>query len=405
MNIRRSGLIIGLFAGLLAIPFGASFAWRPAPDVKSIGVSAGPFDRRNTVVSFMLPQGKATSYTLRDEKGAFIALQVDETGRASFILQELKANQTRTYQLIDRRNSAKGAEAIRAGAFLKLRAEGREILSYRADEGEQPPQAKPVFRRGGYIHPVHSPSGVVISDDYPPNHWHHHGVWFAWTNTEFEGRKPDFWNVADGTGRVDFVALDKSWSGPVHAGFRSRQRYIALGGGAEKTALNEVWEVAAYAGQTSQTMFDLTATQECASASPLVLPEYRYGGMGFRGHRQWDGKDNAVFLTSEGKGRIDGHATRARWCRISGRIDGKWYSIAILDHPDNFRAPQPMRIHPTEPFFNFAPSQMGEWRITPGQPYISRYRYVAFDGQPESAELDRLWNDYAKPPQVNTRGK
>lgn len=390
--------VIALVAGVVLSALGAS----SLQIVRFIEVSAGPLHRRNAIVPFSLPRGTASTYALRDEKGAMLPLQVDETGRAVFIIPELAANITRKYQLIDRRNTAKGVEAVRDGGLLKLRADGRELIAYRADEGREPPEAKPVFRRGGYIHPIHSPSGTVISDDYPPNHWHHHGVWFAWTRTEFEDRKPDFWNVGDGTGRVDFVALDKSWGGPVHAGFRSRHRYVDLGGGAEKIALDEVWEVAAYAAGRGHTMFDLIATQECATANPLILPEYRYGGMGFRGHRQWDGKDNAFFLTSEGKTRADGHATRARWCRISGRIDGKLYSIAILDHPENFRAPQPMRIHPTEPFFNFAPSLMGDWRINPGEPYVSRYRYVVFDGEPDPGELDRLWNDYAKPPQVKT---
>ena len=36
---------------------------------------------------------------------------------------------------------------------------------------------------------------------------------------------------------------------------------------------------------------------------------------------------------------------------MSGTIDGQEVGITILGHPDNFRAPQPMRLHPTEPFF------------------------------------------------------
>ena len=59
-----------------------------------------------------------------------------------------------------------------------------------------------------------------------------------------------------------------------------------------------------------------------------------------------------------------------------------------------------MRIHPTEPFFNFAPSQTGPWEIRPGEDYVSRYRFVVSDGKPDAALLDRLWDDYANPPRV-----
>jgi hypothetical protein len=189
----------------------------------------------------------------------------------------------------------------------------------------------------------------------------------------------------------------------VHAGFTARHRYVDVSAPKPTTALNERWEVVVYrVGQAKRpySMFDLITTDECAGSSPLILSEYRYGGMGFRGHRQWLEKDNCFFLTSEGKDRATGHATRARWCHIGGRIDGQLAGVAILDHPGNFRAPQPMRINPDQPFFNYAPSQMGEFRIEPGKPYVSRYRFIIYDGPPDKDELDRLWNDYASPPRV-----
>ena len=59
-----------------------------------------------------------------------------------------------------------------------------------------------------------------------------------------------------------------------------------------------------------------------------------------------------------------------------------------------------MRLNPTEPFFSYAPSQLGEFQIEPGKPYVSRYRFVVMDGPPDRTEIDRLWNDYAHPPAV-----
>jgi len=59
-----------------------------------------------------------------------------------------------------------------------------------------------------------------------------------------------------------------------------------------------------------------------------------------------------------------------------------------------------MRLHPTEPFFCFAPSQLGDWEIAPGKPYVSRFRFIVRDGPSDAAELDRLWNDFAHPPEV-----
>lgn len=374
-----------------------------------VTVAAGSLDRRETIVSFTLPEElKAKSYGLRDASGGLIQLQVDAKRLATFVLPELKAGATKKYRLEElkasARSAAEGVHLVRQGNKLKITSASRPVLTYQAQADELPsPEIKPIFRRGGYIHPVYTPSGRIVTDDYPADHYHHHGIWYAWTKTEFEGRHPDFWNVGDGTGTVEFVAVDETWNGPVHAGFTARHRYVDVSAPKPVTALNERWEVIVYRvgqGKRPYSMFDLITTDECATSSPLVLQEYRYGGMGFRGHRQWLEKDNCFFLTSEGKDRATGHATRARWCHIGGRVDGQLAGVAILDHPGNFRAPQPMRINPDQPFFNYAPSQMGEFKIEPGKPYVSRYRFIVYDGPPDKDELDRLWNDYANPPQV-----
>lgn len=374
-----------------------------------VTLTAGSFDRRDSVVSFAMPKGlNARSYRLRDDAGNRMELQVEPDGTATFVLPELKAGTTKRFRFEEVKAntavSAKGMQLVSDHDRLTISASRRRVLTFQGGAGELPSaDIKPIFRQGGYIHPVFTPSGRVVTDDYPPDHFHHHGIWFAWTKTEFEGRHPDFWNVGDGTGRVEFVALDTTWSGSVHAGFKSRNRSIDVSAPKPITVLNEQWTVTAYntgQGVKPYTMFDLVSTQDLATSSPLLLPEYRYGGLGFRGHRQWLAKDNCDFLTSEGKDRNNGHGSRARWCHIGGRIDGQLAGIAILDHPSNFRAPQAMRINPDQPFFCYSPSLIGDWKIEPGQSYVSRYRFIVYDGAPDKAELDRLWNDYANPVQV-----
>jgi hypothetical protein len=164
-------------------------------------------------------------------------------------------------------------------------------------------------------------------------------------------------------------------------------------------ALNERWKVTAYhLPDAEYFMFDLTLTQTCATSSPLLLPKYFYGGMGMRGNWAWNGPTNCFFLTATGEtNRVKGNETQAKWCHMGGQVEGTRTGIAILCHPNNFRAPQPMRLHPTEPFFCYAPSQARDWAIRPGQPYVARYRFVVKDGAPDKEELDRLWEDFAKP--------
>jgi hypothetical protein len=392
---------------LLALVLSNSGA-KPLQSGTHVVVSAGRWDRQNAVVSFPYKSKPGEAYHLVDHKGVSIPLQVDGT-TASFVLHDLKAGQSDSYRLV--KGPAKltqtsgGAELKRVQNRLEIKVGGRQVFSFVAEPAGLPsPDIKPVFLRGGYIHPVFTPQGTIVTDDYPSDHYHHHGIWFAWTKTEFEGKHPDFWNVGDLTGRVDFVKIGKTWSGPVYAGFTSFQKYVALTGSVPKTALNEEWNVRVYnVGSTDKPyfVFDIVATQECASASPLILEEYRYGGMGMRGNREWKDKSKVSFLTADGKTRLDGNATRSRWCHIGGSVDGKLVGIAVLDHPSNFRAPAPLRIHPDDPYFNYAPSQMGRFEIEPGKKFVLRYRYVVADGPPDTKLLERLWNDYANPPEAH----
>jgi hypothetical protein len=84
-------------------------------------------------------------------------------------------------------------------------------------------------------------------------------------------------------------------------------------------------------------------------------------------------------------------------------VGGEPASIVVLGHPDNLRAPQPMRVNPDDPFICWAPSQLGDWAIEPGKPYVSRYRFAVFDDAPEVAEIERLWADYAEPVKATLR--
>jgi hypothetical protein len=372
-----------------------------AADLEMITVSAGDHDRENTIVSFRWERPLARGTVLLANDKSY-ALQTSPDGTATFVLGHLgKGEELRLKP--SRLDAPPPPQPQWDKNKLKIGLAPAPRLEYQAQPGALPrTNIKQVFQRGAYLHPIRTLAGAAITDDYPPNHVHHHGIWWAWTKTEFQGRSPDFWNMGDRKGTVEFVSLESSWGGFVCSGFVSKHRFVDMTAPTPAAALNETWDVRAYNNTHDGVwIFDLISTQECATDKPLKLPEYHYGGLGFRGRWDWNGKTNAAFLTSEGiTDRDQGHGTRARWCDISGLVDGKPAGIAILCHPENFRAPQYMRLHPTEPFFCYAPQQGGDMEIAPGKKYVSRYRFVVHDGPPRKEVIERLWNDYAHPPMV-----
>jgi hypothetical protein len=290
--------------------------------------------------------------------------------------------------------------------------DGKPVLRYKYGI-EPPPEGKDKnYARSGFIHPVWSPAGQVLTQIHLPDHIHHMGLWNAWTSAEFENRKIDFWNIKEGKATVRFAKCSGRNNGTVFGGFNVLQEHVDLSNpGGVKIALNENLEIRVWNttdGGKGHWLFDWISVQRCASSSPLILHQYRYGGIGFRATAEW-GKDNSDYLTSEGKTRKDGHGTRSRWCIISGKMAGGEAGILMMAHPLNREYPEPIRIWSEKDnkdgkvFFNFCPVQQKAWTLEPGEDYVFRYRVCTYDGTMTREKAERLWSDLACPPEVDVK--
>lgn len=399
MRFLRLSLALVLGAILSACSSVPVASWR-------VTVAATDADRAGVVVAVPLPAGGPRNLTLTGPAGN-LPVQIDADGTARFVVAEIKAGVAPEFTLAPTPVLAlAGAVQTEVTADrVRLSVRGGPLLDYWTKEEPLPnDQVDRKYLRSGHIHPLFSPGGKLVSSSYPLAHLHHHGIWMPWTKTTFQGREPDFWNMGKGTGTVRFAALERAWSGPVHGGFASRHEHIDLSAPSPVKALDETWEVTVYdvpGFARPVRIFDLVSTMTCATSDPLILPQYHYGGMGYRGNEAWLGKDQAFFLTSEGEtDRVKANHQRMRWCHVGGRVDGAFTGVAVLGHPGNFRAPQPVRVHPTEPYVSFVAQQLGEFAIKPGEPYVARFRFVVMDGEPDARLIEALWQGYARPTQA-----
>ena len=418
MQSRLLAVMIGI---LLIVPGVPAFGAEP---LATITVEAGPYARTDTPVSISLatvPQAvQGLPLSLQEVRGAdrvTIAAQVEQgwTPRLHWIVSgTLPAGQTRTYELIA--GAARAERVVRATQderVLQVSVGDDKVLQFNhamvpppENIGRIPESRRALYNHNAFIHPLWSTKGTVLTDIHPPDHIHHLGIWMPWTHTHFEGKMVDFWNVGDGTGTVRFSKFLGTTTGPVYGGFQSEQDHVALKTSkGEQTILKEVWDVRVYnvgGPEKGYWLVDFQSTQRCVADQPLIQDEYRYGGLGYRATRQWKGA-NCENLTSEGKTRANGHGTRARWCDNYGAIDGQWEGVTFYSHPKNFQHPEPMRLWP-EPdnhiFFNFCPSQAGPWEMKPGEDHVFRYRWYVHEGKPDVEQIERIWRDYAEPPQV-----
>ncbi len=288
---------------------------------------------------------------------------------------------------------------------IRITLRGKPVLEYVKTARPAPEGIEKHFSRSGYIHPIYTPTGQQITGDYPADHAHQHALFFAWTKSKFDGKKIDFWNQAKQLAGIEFREISNVSRKSKQVSFSAKHAFTVGTGDEQVDAIYETWTVTVHLTPDEHFLFDIESVQECASAKPLILEEYHYGGMALRGNIKWLKKkgDQSInsgdlqFLTSEDKDRWEGNHTRPNWVALSGGLDGQDVTLTVFCSPQNFRAPQHVRLHPNKPYFCFAPAVAGKFKIEPGQKYVSRYRYLVTSKAADVDQIQKHWTRYAKP--------
>jgi len=373
-------------------------------------ISAGAHTRANTPVTVLLKKSIAAnkqyevihSKTKRSSPVQFIS-----PGAFVFVLADtIAANSSANYSLVVSSRKNLGIVRIEEQSNgLLVKSGEKPVLFYHTQTALPPADSPAYYQRSGFIHPVFSPNGEILTDDFPASHAHQHALFAAWTNTTFKNTFVDFWNQHLQKGTVGHVEVLSKQQGPVFARLQVLLRYRSIQFG---EVLKEKWTITVFPYQ-DHFLFDIESEQSNTSSDTLYINQYHYGGMAFRGSKYWNPDDKKNFrnnwslLTSEGIKDASANHTHARWVDASGMLSEKIAGITIFNHPSNFRYPQTIRVHPSMPYWVYAPMVDGGFVIAPGKNYVSRYRYFVHNDKADTAAINRIEKDYSFPPEVFVR--
>jgi len=301
---------------------------------------------------------------------------------------------------------SKSAVKLSIDSVLTISSGDQALLTYQFKTVYPPKGIDTNYKRSGFIHPLYTPHGQVLTRIQAPDHYHHYGIWNPWTHTAFEGDTVDFWNIRGRQGTVRFAKFTAQSSNKKYAEFSALHEHVVFKkDGSEKIALNEWQTVRVYAPEKNSDhyMVDVTSKMSCASQSPLLIVAYRYAGFGWRATEYWD-KNNSEMLTSEGKTRDNTDNTKARWLIVYGSLPGNDEGgIVMLSHPTNYNYPEPLRIWDKKAnggrgdvFANFATTKDKDWLLEPGKTYTLKYRLVVFNGKFDAAKAEAEWKTFVK---------
>jgi len=310
-------------------------------------------------------------------------------------------------------NNSPQIEIQKNKGALQFSFDKNPILNYQFEMAYPPQGIDEKYKKSGFIHPLWSPGGEILTRIQPPDHYHHYGIWGPWTKTHVEEREVDFWNLAKGQGSVLFKKFLNEKQGEVFSGFTALQEHLDFGAISEnKVALNEELEIKIWnlGNSKNSWLIDYTSTIESPLESGILFDAYRYGGgIGYRATEKWH-KDNTSVLTSENKDRLTADGSSAKWVIIEGESDtSKGRSgILFMGFPDNQEFPEPMRVWPIDAnegrgdmFFEFCPIRHVEWKIEPDNKYQLKYRMLIFDGSISPEQAEQYWQSFANPPKIS----
>ncbi len=275
------------------------------------------------------------------------------------------------------------------GGILLLE-KGEKVLFYQSE----PKNHKGQFERCHYIHPLWAPDGAALTEDFPADHLHHRGVFWAWHQVwigdkkigdpweikGFEQRVSDleFMTRQDGSG---ILKMQVEWKSPewkkdgrmipyiieesvitISPRFRNVRRIdfeISLLATAENLRIGGSEDEKGYSGFSVR----------------MVLPE----DVEFSGAQGQLVPQNTA-VSSPGYVNVSGSMGRA----------GKQAGIVIADHPDNPGYPQPWILREKNSMQNAAFPGSGTVPVSTTEPLVLKYSLFVYSGKLNDRRIRRI---------------
>lgn len=280
------------------------------------------------------------------------------------------------------------------------------VLVYQKSKAAVPLGVDTIYSKSGFIHPLRTASGQILTRIQPVDHYHHYGIWGPWTKTNIQHREVDFWNLGDAKGRVEFDRVLEKREDELGAEILVRQNHWDLTSPPSTSlAMLENLKIRVEPLPSGRFQVDYITEFTNQLDVSILFEAYRYGGgIAFRAREDW-GSENSMILTSEGKNREDSDEAKARWVLVSGNTNSSQGSsgLLILSHPENFDHPEPLRVWPEDSyegignvFLNFTPTRFNSLEILPGKTYGLQYRLIVFDGKLTISEAEEYWKSFSE---------
>jgi len=254
--------------------------------------------------------------------------------------------------------------------------------------------------RTHYIHPLYGLDGEVLTEDFPFDHLHHHGIWWAWHQVLIGDKSVgDGWEMTDVAWDVDSVEIVKAEadSAVLKAKVFWKSPKWTDGAGRPKPFIEETAVIGVHRSEGDIRKIDFEiALLGLAEGVRIGGSDNKKGYGGFSARFRFP-KGGLTFTGADGAVKPKNTAVEAGpWLDFSGdfRADGGAGGVAILCHKSIPGYPRPWILRRRESMQNAVFPGREPVTLSTEKPTVLRYRLIVHRGRLQRQQLDRLLAEY-----------
>lgn len=222
-----------------------------------------------------------------------------------------------------------------------------------------------------YLHPVYAPNGAVLTDDFPADHYHHRGIFWAWPIVTVGGERYDLWTLRGI--RQQFVRWLAREAGARHARLAVENAWVVR----DRPVVKETVEIVTRpaAGERREIEFRLTFE---ALGGPVELrgepaENKGYGGFSVR----FAPREKTIITTDAGIERQDSNMARHAWAQLEALFAGRRAGLRIDINPTHPDFPNGWCLRHYG-FLGVNYPGLEPRLLEPGRPLVLKYRITVF---------------------------
>jgi len=285
-----------------------------------------------------------------------------------------------------------GLKAEKTGEGVMITEGGHPILFYQS----RPKSREGAYERANYIHPLHGLQGEILTEDFPADHLHHRGIFWAWHQTRVNGKQvADGWAIENMTWDVTDVKIKTSQK---HASLKMEVLWKTLPGTADgqEALVEENTTITVYPTGEHSRIVDFAISLKAMVGSVEIGGSEDvkgYSGFSLRLKLPED-----LEFTSGGK-KLEPEITAVEggpWLDITGTFDPSHPTsgVAVFCHPEYPEKKQPWILRYNGSMQNPAFPHTERVAIDQKKPLVLKYRVVIHDQEVDSAILEKMYQEY-----------